>query len=340
MLAQPFWSRWLKLWLVVVLVACGGDQAAPGPEPAASGPRVRGEALPGRLLFGREGVIWQWQGDEARPLFGNGMATQPAWSPTGDRIAYIERDNSFSNLILADAQGETLARLTDYATTQPPNSLERVYASRWAFYPAWHPDGMQIALAVQRSTPVGTPPTDYNLVLNLVPAGPGVARTLAADERGQVSRSVFSPDGAVVVFVRAGIGPEGRQRLYRLPMSGGEATPLAGAPEPSYDPAFSPDGVWLAFAARDGGRTDIFSLPSGGVGVPLRLTNLGAARAPAFSPDGRHLAFLATTPGEPGFDLWLADLSLAPTGALQAEAPRRLTTGLNLDPNAGLAWGP
>ncbi|NTU84621.1 MAG: hypothetical protein HGA45_35525, partial [Chloroflexales bacterium] len=101
-----------------------------------------------------------------------------------------------------------------------------------------------------------------------------------------------------------------------------------------------PDGVWLAFAARDAGRTDIFALPSGGVGVPQRLTATGAARAPAFSPDGRLLAFLATSPGETGFDLWVADLRIAETGVLTAGEPRRVTTGLAIDGDSGLSWAP
>lgn len=328
--------------LALLLAACGRGGAAPGPTagPGAEGAAVRGEELPGRLLFVRDGVIWQWRGREARPLLGAGEAAQPAWSPAGDRIAYIARSNSFSDLLLADAQGAPLAQLTQNGTAEPPNSLARVYASRWVFYPAWAPDGVRIAVAAQPYPPEGDPPADYNLGLMLLAAGPGAAQPLFAESGAHAGRGAFSPDGAIIVFTRAGVGPEGRQRLYRLDVARGVAEALPGAPEPSYDPAFSPDGAWLAFAARDGGRTDLFALPSGGVGVPQRLTSLGAARAPAFSPDGRLLAFLAAAPGEAGFDLWVADLSVAPTGALVAESPRRLTRGLGLDPDSGLSWAP
>lgn len=331
------------LLVLLVLVACSG-----GPEPGATTPAagagdaIGGEELPGRLLFVRDGVIWQWQGAEARPLLGDGGALQPAWSPTGDRIAYIARSNSFSDLLLADADGAPLAQLTDNGTPEPPNSLARVYGSRWVFYPAWAADGVRIAVAAQVSPPEGDPPADYNLSLLLVPAVPGATQQIYGANDAQAGRSAFSPDGAILVFTRAGTGPGGGQRLYRLPVTGGagEAEALPGAPEPSYDPAFSPDGAWLTFAARDGGRTDIFALPSGGVGVPQRLTSLGSARAPAFSPDGLLLAFLATSSGEVGFDLWVADLRLSETGSLVADAPRRLTTGLGLDGDSGLSWAP
>jgi TolB protein len=331
--------------LVALLAACGGGKSAePGASTAAGSAErdamVRGEELPGRLLFVRAGVIWQWRGGEARPLLGDGAAVHPAWSPGGDRIAYIARSNSFSDLLIADAQGAPLAQITNNGTTEPPNSLGRVYASRWAFYPAWSPDGVTLAVAAQASSPEGDPPADYNLGLVRLVAGPGAAQPLYAEDGAQVGRSVFSPDGAIIVFTRAGTGAEGRQRLYRLDVAQAAAEAVAGAPEPSYDPAFSPDGAWLAFAARDEGRTDLFALPSGGVGVPQRLTTQGTARAPAFAPDGSRLAFLAISPGETGFDLWVADLKLSETGILIAEAPRRLTTGQGLDGDSGLAWAP
>lgn len=343
----PAWRAYclaLALVLAALLAACGPREVAPGPAvevtAGAEGAVVRGERLPGRLLFVREGVIWQWQGDEARPLLGDGEAAQPAWSPAGDRIAYVARSNSFSDLLVADAQGAPVAQLTENGTTEPPNSLARVYASRWVFYPTWAPDGMSLAVATQAGTPAGDPPADYNLGLALLPAGPGVAQTLLSDDSAQLGRSDFSPDGAILVFTRAGVGPEGRQRLYRLEVARGAVEALAGAPEPSYDPVFSPDGAWLAFAARDGGRTDLFALPSGGVGAPQRLTTAGTARAPAFAPDGQLLAFLAVAPGEVGFDLWVSDLRLAETGVLVAGTPRRLTTGLGLDGDSGLSWAP
>jgi TolB protein len=329
----------MLLVLTGLLAGCGERSSVDAPTPAA-GATLRGEALPGRLLFVRQGVIWRWQGREAAPLLGDGAAVQPAWSPTGDRIAYIARSNSFSDLLLADANGRPLEQLTRYGTTEPPNSLGRVYASRWVFYPAWAPDGLSLAVSAQPAPPAGDPPADYNLGLALLPVGPGVARPLYAADSAQVARSAFSPDGAALVFTRAAGGPEGRQRLYRLNLADGAAQALPGAPEPSYDPAFSPDGAWLAFAARDGARTDIFALPAAGGGVPLRLSELGSARAPAFAPDGSLIAFLAVAPGAVGFDLWVAELRPSEPGTLVAGAPRRLTNGLSLDADSGLAWAP
>jgi TolB protein len=117
-------------------------------------------------------------------------------------------------------------------------------------------------------------------------------------------------------------------------------------PAQSYDPAWAPDGTWLAFAARANGRTDVFAMRSttsatgaGRIGPPIQLTSIGTARAPAFSPDGKQLAFLAIAPGSNSFDLWVADLEMDAAGALVPGQPRQITQGMALDADSGVAWG-
>lgn len=329
--------------LLVALAACaaGAAPAQPVAQPTAAQPgraAFRGEELAGRLLFVRGGVIWQWRGREAGRLLGAGEAFQPAFSPDGARIAYVTRGNDYSDILLADAAGAPLGQLTFNGSRRPINSLERVYESTWAFYPSWSPDGAHLAVAAQPAPPAGDPPAEYNLGLYELPAGDGSSTSLYASDAAQCGRSAYTPAGDGLIFVRAGVGASGQQELYRLDLASGSAEPLAGAPAPAYDPAISADGRWLAFAARDDTGTDIYAMPLGGGAAPARLTSLGAARAPAFSPDGDQVAFLAIAPGEGGFDLWVADLSLGDTGALRAGEPRRLTNGLGLDADSGVAW--
>jgi TolB protein len=130
--------------------------------------------------------------------------------------------------------------------------------------------------------------------------------------------------------------------IYSYTPGSGSAAPLAGAPAQSYDPAWAPDGAWLAFAARKDGRTDVFAIRSTGAGATgpaIQLTSLGSARAPAFSPDGKQLAFLAIAPGSNSFDLWVLDLAAGPDGALTPGQPRKVTQGMALDADSGVAWG-
>lgn len=337
---RRIWSMAILIWLLATLGFIGGGCGEAGVQVESAGaPSVQGEALPGRLLFVRQGVIWLWRERQAIPFLGDGRAAHPAWSPDGQRIAYISREQSFSDLLLADAGGQAPTRLIDNSSSTPPNSLARVLASRWVFYPSWSPDGRKLAVAMQMHPPRGDPPVDPTLDLVLLPVGSGAPTPLYADGEASVGRSVFVDQGTALIFTRAGLDPGGHQILYRLDVSDRKARVFAGAPPGSYDPAVSPDGRWLVFAASVNGRTDLFCLPTGG-GVPVQLTNIGTARAPAFAPNGRLLAFLAIAPGEAGFDLWVADIASDPAGLLLSGPPRRLTTGLKIDGDSGLSWAP
>jgi TolB protein len=334
----PFSLLALCIAAAMLLSACAPSSQVSVDQPAATG-SMRGEALPGRLLFVADGAIWQWQGREARPLITAGNPTQPTFDPLGERIAYVSRSNSATDLLIADRTGRELARLTTNDSAAPPNSLERAYAGRWALYPAWSPDGVELVAASQAAPPAGEPPAEYNLALfSLTPGAASPLTPLYADNAAHCGRSAFAPDGSLV-FVRAATARDGVQQLYWLDPLLGTVAPVPGAPAPSYDPAFSPDGAWLAFAARTATGTAIHVLPAGG-GAAQQLIQLSSARTPAFSPDGKLLAFLAIAPGGSGFDLWVSDLRVSADGTLSAGEPRQVTTNRYLDADAGLSWGP
>ncbi len=306
---------------------------APQPTPVTAGVR-----LSGRLLFVRDGTIWMWQDQTGRPLIGGNQAFQPVWAPDGSTIAYIQRDQSSSDLMIMTPDGGEPLRLTDNGSRHPPGSFERIFDSVWAFYPSFAPNGQTIAYASQYAPPSGSPAAEYHLALFTIPAQPGGARRLIyADDAGHVGRVTHTPDGAAIVFTLEPAYAGGSSRIMRYDRTTGTVAPQPDVPPGSYDPAFSPDGRWLAFASRDGERTDIFAVPAAG-GTVVRLTSLGTARAPAFSPDGGQIAFLAVTPGETGFDLWVADIRIIGDSIL-ATSPRQVSIGLRADADSGLSWG-
>jgi TolB protein len=295
--------------------------------------------LPGRLLFVQDGNIWLWQESSGSALTSTGDAFQPAWSPDGTRIAYIQRAESFSDLLVMPASGGEPLRLTDGGSPSPLHSYERIYESMWAFYPAWSPDSAEIAFASQAGPPYGAPAAEYRISLFVAPSdSAGGRQQLYADDAGHIGRLAYAPDAATIVFAFAPSGEDPPQ-LYRYNRASGAAEPLPGAPEQGYDPAFSPDGRWLAFAVRGEDGTDLFAMPTGG-GAPLRLTSLGGARGPAFSPDGKLLAFLAISPGSNSFDLWVTDLETGADGLLRAGSPRQITRDMRIDADSGLSWAP
>lgn len=345
------------LLIGLALVACGSDPIPPDaaqpsqggaagelPAEQAEMASVQGEALPGRLLFVQNGTIWLWQDRQGRSLIGDGNVGQPAWSPDGSRIAYIEYGDSYSDLMLADSNGVHLDQLTFNGSNQPLHSHERIYDSIWAFYPAWAPEGDSIVVASQYAPPVGSPAVEYHVALFTLPSAGGARQIIHASEEGHCGRAAFAPDGTYLVYTHAATGNDGEQHLHRLDVVGGADSPFPGAPPQSYDPALSPSGQWLAFAASADGRTDIWVLPAnataGSAPLPQRLTNLGRARSPVFSPDGAMLAFLAIPEGQGQFELWAADLSLDDTGMLRAVNPRQITHDLGLDADSGLSWAP
>jgi len=356
------------LWLTLLLAGCASAAATATPTPALgplptmpaeptarpAGPAptvaAQGAMLPGRMLFVQGGNLWLWEGDTGRQLTSSGDAFQPAWSPDGRRIAYIQRVTSFSDLLVMRAEGGEPLRLTQDGPDSSVYSYERIYASTWAFYPAWSPDGAMIAFASQAGPPGGAPAAEFRISLFATPAEAGAERTqLYADDGGHVGRLAYAPDGQSIAFA---FGPAGDDAptIYRYSVAGGSAAPFPGALAQSYDPAWNPDGRWLAFAARSNGRTDVFAIRSngpwpeghpgsGGSGATVQLTSLGTARAPAFSPDGKQMAFLAIAPGGNSFDLWVLDLDAGADGTLAPGQLRQLTQGMALDADSGVAWG-
>jgi tricorn protease len=70
---------------------------------------------------------------------------------------------------------------------------------------------------------------------------------------------------------------------------GGDAIRLTSAEGAETDPAFSPDGAWLAFTGQYGGNTDVYVVPAMG-GEPRRLTwHPGADVVQGWTPEGEIL---------------------------------------------------
>jgi Tol biopolymer transport system component len=94
----------------------------------------------------------------------------------------------------------------------------------------------------------------------------------------------ISPDGSTIVFTYKG-------DLYKVPASGGTATPLTLHEAHDYMPVWSPDGKQIAFASDRYGNFDVFVIPAEG-GEAKRLTFHSASEAPyTFSPDGKSVLF-------------------------------------------------
>src|SRR6266849_5473475 len=127
-----------------------------------------------------------------------------------------------------------------------------------------------------------------------------------------LSRPRISPDGQHVAFVVTTIDErkhEYRSSIWLVPSAGGEAKRFTTGPARTYNPAWSPDGRWLAFVSeREGetsgkddkeqkkqgkGKPQVWLIPTdGGEARQLTFMQHGASN-PVWSPDSKQIVFNA-----------------------------------------------
>ncbi len=128
----------------------------------------------------------------------------------------------------------------------------------------------------------------------------GALRNLQVDDYfalKDVNDPRISPDGAWVAYTVGTKDLENDRsetRVWRVPTSGGEATPMTAEGNSAWRPRWSPDGRSLAFLSSRLGEqgTQVFTLDlSGGEGVQLTNIEQGV-EAYEWSPDGNRLVLL------------------------------------------------
>jgi dipeptidyl-peptidase-4 len=152
------------------------------------------------------------------------------------------------------------------AQTRPPHlSIERITTAAASLTgiapaaPVWSPTSQAVAFLWSGGGQSG------RTIWIVDRAGTTPRRLLSPDNATPVSVMRWTPDGAALVFVQ-------RNQLWRVPVTGGDATPLTSTAGEISELEVSPDGTQLSFL-RDG---DLWLLPSGG-GAPTRVTSVAVA---------------------------------------------------------------
>lgn len=210
--------------------------------------------------------VADYDGHNARPILQSpAPIMSPAWSPDGERLAYV----SFEG-------GRPSVFVQDVASGERRKVSERVGING---APTWSPDGERLALALSYE---GNPEI-YVLELDS-----GNLRRLTSSF-GIDTSPVWTPDGESLLFTsdRAG-GPQ----IYRVAANGqGRAERLTFEGKYNTDPDVSPEGDRITFVHRDADnryRIAILDPESERMEV---LSDGRLDESPTFAPNGRMILY-------------------------------------------------
>jgi serine/threonine protein kinase len=257
---------------------------APPSQPVAQN-SIPADTLTGRIAYpvfnGTGYDLYVGQADGSNTTLFQTEASQPAFSPDGNRIAYHSWRIDQRGLITVDAAGGNPTLVTNYIEDQ---------------LPTWNPDGSQIILLTRRS---GSRKSELLQVESDTEIGSGIL--LGEGEYptlGLNGELVFKAWGATGVGLR---------------LAGANLSDAQTVTDNDQDtaPALSPDGQQLVFMSRRAGNWDIYIVDRDGNNLQ-RLTDSPAEDGlPTWSPDGRVIAFLSNREGQ--WAMW----AMTPTGADQ-----------------------
>jgi Tol biopolymer transport system component len=185
-----------------------------------------------------------------------GVDIDPAWFPSGTRIAFSS-DRSGGNLNLYYQRvGDTGAPIGDpVRLTQNPAEDS---------YPSVSPDGTKIAFVSDRDG-------DSEIYrMRAVPESATNRPAKLTNNAFEDSQPDWSPNGAKIVFTRR---PTFNGDIFSMNADGTRQRNLTKNSADDFTPAYSPDGTKIAFSSDRGGDFEIYRMRADGTGTPLNLTN-------------------------------------------------------------------
>jgi Tol biopolymer transport system component len=211
------------------------------------------------------------------------------WSPDGKWLAfgYTEGPEKPWGVYLLSVQDGSLRRVMN----PPKGSMDDT--------PVFSPDGTMLAFT-RGTLGLGGKSIYRVRVADGHPRGEPEPITFAEHRPAGLS---WTEDGREIVFSEAASGE--RAQIWRIPVTGGKAQPVAGVGDNAVSPAVSRHGHRLAYTkALD--EWNIWRLRIGKPGerpVPERfIYSTQGEDAPNYSPDGKHIVFASNRWGS--YEIW------------------------------------
>jgi Tol biopolymer transport system component/predicted Ser/Thr protein kinase len=222
-------------------------------------------------------LAWMESTGKIQPLLPPSIVyLAPRFSPDGKRLAVGVGPAGGGDIQVYDWQRDTMTRIT--------------FTQR-NMYPVWTPDGKHLVFQSQSS--------GANSIRWIRADGAGEAQTLL-ESKGEPRPHSFSPDGQRLAFAELGMNTG--FDLWTLPLDVSDPEhPKPAKPElflhtpfNKIEPAFSPDGRWIAYTSSEAGNYEVYVRPFH-AGVPSgsgqwQISNGGGSH-PIWSRDGRELFY-------------------------------------------------
>lgn len=227
--------------------------------------------------------IWMVDSAGGRPrqfTSGPKKDTSPRWSPDGKTLAFVSDRAGKNQIFLIGVDGGEARQLTK--------------ARNGASSPVWSPDGESLAFIAR------TGPEDEGQTED---AGGGAGAKGAAAGAGAKDEDKKFRDPLVVTRLKYKADGRGlldyrKSHIWVIGVDGGPARQLTSGDHGDTDPAWSPDGKFVAFSSNRtedwdlNNLSDIWVVPVEG-GEPRKVTNTtGPCGNPVWSPDGATIAYV------------------------------------------------
>ena len=195
---------------------------------------------------------------------GEHIHTDPRFSPSGDRIAYVSTAPSgyFNVYIRPFADGAWTG--PEIAVTSD-NSFgrNRLYFGAWDMHisPAWLPSGDELLIVSNRDVALGS-----GNVYRVPARAGGIEgrQVVLAEQTLYRTQPHVSYDGRRFVYSSTAGAADQFQNLYVQPTTGGEPYKMTFFDFDAFHPRWSPDAEWIAFVANESGLPQLHLLEANG----------------------------------------------------------------------------